>query len=256
MHFKETCIIFVKLFKIKKMEDISKITVKHFLNTTLASKVGGLIEIDSKGKEIKKDLYQLYVKITFMRKTTQIKSIVNNSFFTIEDAYNDYSELIKAETKMIEDLIENEYIRLKNNFTLKGIGDKCKKYSGDFKENIFDLYIWKDFNKAILKSRSKFMRLLLYRFKNIPAMTYYDAAIKLIGEIAELTKLKPKFINFEKIEEIMRTDEKLQELKVIEWKYGSAKEYMSHIALGNGISFKEVSEIVNIIDKEIEKIIK
>lgn len=72
---------------------MSKITVKHYLNTNLKSYViGG------------KDYYSIYLLVTAKRKTTKIKSIVFNEYYTI----NDFEEIFNSIESDDIEMIENE----------------------------------------------------------------------------------------------------------------------------------------------------
>jgi hypothetical protein len=235
------------------MKPISKITVKHFINDSLHWSGGVLGGYNAFGK-FDKDLkaYPIYVKITFLRKTTQIKSLINGDFYTIDKVKKEHSDQMEAEARMIEDVITKEYSLQGDLFSLKGISDKCSPYKGNFYDAFIESYLWKEFSNAILKTRSPFMRLLLQRFPNVPAIIHYDAATKLLGDIPAFEKLKSKFATFKDIETIFSKNGYLQGIQVFEWKFGKAKDLFGSYALKKGFSFRNVSEMVDIIDKQIE----
>ncbi len=237
------------------MKTLGKITVKHFLNTNISTKQFSPEFKTEDGKITKSvELYPLYVKITFMRKTTQMKSIVNENYANLDKANFSNIDLLNSECKMIKNIILNEYTKSENNFSLIGIADKCKVYHGNFLESVFNTYLWQDYNKAILKTRSKFMRLLLVRNPNIPSTTFYEAAIKLVGEKPELKKLKEKFENYQTIEKILKKEKRLNSIRTIEWKYGNEKENFVRLAIDSRFSYNEFTKLVDIIDTEINKI--
>ena len=73
---------------------MNKITVKHFLNTDL--KPGENQDLKYSDISHNSDLihysprppsYPLYIKITFMRKTTQLKSFIGNYFRSLDGSF-------------------------------------------------------------------------------------------------------------------------------------------------------------------------
>lgn len=233
------------------MNNLSKITVKHFLNTNLASS-SDFQETDKKLRRVDTP-YPLYVKITFMRKTTQMKSIVDDYFSSINEAFSKHGNLLNAEINLIENIIAKEYKSAKQAFVLKGIGDTCKKYYDINIEVLLNNYIWNDYLKIIKASRTQFMRLLLQRLPNIPSMVYYEAALKLIGKNDQLVKLKDKFEKTGMLENVRIDNKKLTDIRIIEWQYGKVKDNLRLYLLNKGNNQKLVSQLIKIIDDEIIK---
>lgn len=212
------------------MQKIGKINVRHFLNTNLAPS----LEINDI------PCYSLYVKVTFQRKSTEIKSIIGNSFFSIESAYDEYKELIDAEVNMIQSLVEDGYNKLGDKFSLRGISTICKSYHNKSVSDILDSYIFNEYNQIIIKLRSKFGRVLTFRIPRIKSSLYFEMALKLLENPIPIMHLKEKFDVVDIIEKA-----RISNVSIVEWKYGNIKNKV-----------KLPQEIISIIDNEIEKLIQ
>jgi len=242
------------------MKAISKITVKHFLNTALGSPQDIVGIYDEKGILQKfPPLHPLYIKIIFMRKTTQMKSIVGayKDYETIEEVYKDLGDQLTSEIRMIEDIITNEYKKLGDKFELKGIGNKCSKYQQDLNDLLFEQYLWLDFFKIISKTNSEYKRLLLNRAPKNPVITHYNAALKLLDNSEELLKLKEQFENYTIMEKcFIKKDNTKHQVSLFDWVYGKDRDGFSYTALKNGISFNKVTQLVGVIDTVISNHVK
>ncbi len=235
---------------------MGKITVKHFINKTLKEAKKDYIIMDEKGNHIDTTppFYPLYVKITFQRATTQLRSLINLDFTSVEEAvYYGCGDLMEMESIMINDIVVKEFKKLGSKFSLRGINEKCKPYSFRLDEFFSDALLIKAYNNVVIRSRSPYMRLLIWKSNKIPASVYYDAASKLLGEVPELFQLNEKFIIFGLFEKAI-SKSKIGKTQVIEWLYGDAKERFSQKALESGLSFNEVVKVVTAIDEQIKKI--
>jgi hypothetical protein len=229
------------------MVSISKITAKHFLNTLLAPKEA----VNGNSPDKPSPLYPLYVKITFMRKTTQMRSCIDDNYSTIEEAYKKEGDKMEAETRMIEDVIAREYKKLGDKFELRGIANKCEAYQRSLTELIFGQYLWLDFFNVVVRDNTEHKRMLLTRLPKTRAITYYHAALKLIENNEELQKLNDQFENYEIIERSLRVKRTEPYATVFDWVYGKQKEKFSYTALKDGISFNKTSQLVAIIEATI-----
>jgi len=242
------------------MKTISKITVKHFLNTTLGSSSGIVGFYNEKGEyEKSQPAYPLYVKIIFMRKTTQMKSSVGsfNEYETLEEAFKDLGDKLASEIRMIEDIITNEYKKFGNKFELKGIGNKCNKYQKDLNNLLFEQYLWQDFFKVLSRTNSEYKRLLLARVPKTPVIKHYHAALKLLENNEALLDLKEQFENYTIMEKCLTKNRKSRHcVSLFDWAYGKERDGFSYVALKNGISFNKVAQLVGIIDTIISNHIK
>lgn len=237
-----------------KSKEISKITVKHFVNESLKGDESSIVELDGNGNEIpSQPKYPLYVKVTFMRATTQLKSIVWDDYTSVDEAHQKQSVLMEIEKQIIRDVITKEYFRVGDMFSLKGLSEKCKPYTSKLFEYFSGKLVVNDFVKAILKSRSPFMRMLTYRWPNLSFTIYYEAALKLIGEIPELTLLKERVHVLELYEKSIRSRE-IRNIKVYEWVYGDAKERISRSALDAKLSFNNMLQLIEAIDTQLKEI--
>jgi len=237
-----------------KSNKISKITVKHFLNESLKGDESRILEFDDDGQEIPASpRYPLYVKITFMRATTQMKSMIKDNFASMDEAILAHNNYMEIEKGIIKDVITKDYLKHGDKFSLKGISDKCRNYHA----NLFDLFSQKwvvnDYVKIILKSRSPFMRMLTYRWPNLSLTIYYEAALKLIGEIPELVALKDNVRIVELYEKTIHSGE-VSDTKVFEWIYGNAKEFISRAALDAKLSFNDMLKLIEVIESQLKEI--
>ncbi|NVO11642.1 MAG: hypothetical protein HXX16_16895 [Bacteroidales bacterium] len=231
------------------MEKLGKITVKHFLNTALSDRGCAVSILDEKGNPCPlAPLYPLYVKITFMRKTTQQKSIINQDFATMEEAYSKYRAILSGEARMIEDVIRREYQNLNRKVELRGLARKCEVYRKELVELVFEGYLWGDFAREVLKSRTGYMRLLLQKFPRTPAMEHYNAALQLIGDRPGLLRMRERFESYAMIERCLP---QAMSASIFDWHYSDLKERFSLRALQKGYSFKQTSEVVALVDSII-----
>ena len=72
---------------------MSKITIKHFLNTNLKPYIIN-----------KQNYYTIYLLITANRKTTKLKSLVFDEYYT----ENDFEEIFNSDSRADRQMIENE----------------------------------------------------------------------------------------------------------------------------------------------------
>jgi len=233
--------------------NMGKITVKHFINKSLNKTASSAI-IKVNGKEIEyPPSYPLYIKITFMRMTTQIKSIVYGNFATTEDAFNKHSSLMKMESHLITDIITSEYRRAGDKFKLKGIAEKVKPYNNELYDFFPEKCFVNEYEKVILKSRSIYMRVLLSGFYKISPGNYFEAAMKLLDSPKELAELNTKLEIVKKFRKVIKRSAR-HEILLIDWVYGKGKEEFTQKALSAGMSFSEIVTLVAEIDKQIETI--
>jgi hypothetical protein len=233
------------------MLNISKITVKHFLNTALESREG-TGRYDEYGIEIEEaPTYPLYLKIIFMRKTTQMKSILPeyNAYRTMEEVQKEFGDKLVAELRMVEDVIRREYVKLGDKFELKGLAQKCNAYLQSLDRLIFCQYVWDDFFKVVARTDTPHKRLLLTLVPKTNLISHYHAALKLLDNKQELLEMEEQFKNYEIIEKCLGTRRDVRRPTLFDWAFGKYRDMFSYNALKNGISFNKVSELVGIIDR-------
>lgn len=238
-----------------RSKPLSKITVKHFININLKDSKAKYASFDDKGKyhDMTPPFHPLYVKITFQRATTQMKSLIGLDFTSVEEAEFKCGWLMDVESKMISDVIRREYEIHGDKFNLKGINEKCRPFSNRLYDYFAKSYLTFEFNKFILHSRSPYMRMLFLKENDSPGIVYYDAAIKLLGESQALLQFRDKFILFDQFENVIKKG-KIAHIKVIQWVYDDAREQFSQAALSCGLTFKQVVNIVTAIDEQVMKI--
>jgi hypothetical protein len=244
---------------------MNKITVKHFLNTDLQP--GENKELKYTVMSHKSDLlfympgppsYPLYIKITYMRKTTQVRSFILNSFSSLDEAFNRYGELLQAEQRMIEYVVANEAKKDGIAFSLKGISDKNKIYNLHIANYIRDK-IAEQFNQFIKKTGSPFRKLLTIDLqRDIKPETYFLAAKKILGENSIPDDIAAKFVMLGQLNTIRI---QLPELfadyfkySICCWKFGKGKQYLEEGALRHGFTVKQVRRFIQFIDDELKAV--
>lgn len=235
------------------MEKISKITVKYFINTRVIPSdyiVGGLNEQGIYDETLIP--HPLYIKVTFQRNSTELRSIVHRDYCSLTEISRKDRDLMEIETKMIEETIRNEFKRLGDKFTIKGLRSKSEFYERDLIEFFSDTFLWSDYKAEVLKSKSEFARLLLTWNPQVKASTYYKAALKLLPEVAGITGLKDKFSMYEQIVNIFRKM-KDDTILIASWKFGKMKEKFVIIGLKAGLSFENIQKMTSTIDSVLEK---
>jgi hypothetical protein len=236
------------------MEKLSKITVKHFLNprvTPSAYILGGLNEEGVHDENLIP--HPLYVKVTFKRASTEIRSILRKEFCSLFEIKKEDRDKMELETRMIQDIISREYKKLGDKFSLKGIKKKSEYYEKDLIEYFTNEFLWNDYQNLIKKSRSEFSRLLLTRDPSVPASIYFKAALKLIPEDKRIEKFQGQFEVLEQINGIFRKMKGPETIIIASWKYGKSRDQFASIGLQMGLGFAKVQKLTNLIDTLIEK---
>jgi len=235
------------------MKDISKITVKHFLNLSLPTKsdiVGSYIN----GKLINEPTsYPLYVKITFQRKTTQIKSTIDKSFQNIEEAYRKHENEIKNEALLIESMISKSFKEKGESFTLAGIHKICKDYRTITMADVINDYVLNDFDTIIDSTGYEYAAIFQVRL-NIPSIEYYKLALLHFGKLPNLLQLQSKFELLDTFETLAKKHKfSITSIKLVDWKYGNSKHILFELTKRNKISQKVTNHFFEIIDTYIQK---
>lgn len=236
------------------METLSKITVKHFLNPRVIPSdyiLGGLNEEGVQDDNLIP--HPLYVKVTFKRNSTEIRSILRKDFYSLFEIKREDKDLMEVESRMIEDVISKDYKKLGDKFSLKGIKKRSEYYEKDLIEHFSNEFLWNDYQKLIVKSRSEFARLLLNRDPSVPISTYLKAAMMLIPEDKGLGKFQSQFDVLEQINSIFRKLKGHGLIIIASWKYGKTKDHFASIGLQMGLGFAKVQKLTALIDSVIEK---
>jgi hypothetical protein len=123
-----------------------KITVKPFLN-----------------KNISQDgeTFPLYFQITFQRKNTQIKSHFNKSYENLDEALKKEKESIKFEQEMFQRVVDFEYKRHGNEFSLKKLKDKYEAYLVPL-PTVISLRLRKRLMKVYVQTNSEFQSIIRF----------------------------------------------------------------------------------------------
>ncbi len=237
---------------------IGKITVKHFINIYERKKtiLFNSNDIDNSDPIETIKPFPLYVKITFMRVSTQMKSIWGLSNHSMDDYESYYFAYLELEKTMISDVIRREYIKNPDGFSLKGICDICKIYEISIKEFFINEYIKKYYDQTINSIDSEFKELLKWKNGNdIAPMTYFKAAKSLIKESSSIIKLENKFKIANDFYLIMAKQE-LANSKLIQWAYNSSNyiPMLKAKAKDAGISYDRTEKVINAINATIHEL--
>lgn len=242
-----------KITKNQKSRD-GKITVKHFINVNLKEAKAKYAHFDEEGKytDMTPPFHPLYVKITFQRATTQMKSLIGLDFTSVEEAQFHCRALLEMEEAMISDVIQREYKKSGNRFSLKGLGEKCKPYALPLEDFLAEELLINTYNKAIASTGSPYAPLLTWQPGTTSGLIYFSAAEKLLGKLPELNKLKDHFKMLALFEAICAKS-KLGSVKLVQWIYGDARDLFREKAEKAGFKAGEVFGLVNAIDDLIRK---
>jgi len=224
------------------MKDISKISVRHFLNKNLP------LILDNNEKA-----YPLYVKITFKRKSTEIKSSLN--LYVKESDRIDKIQDTFYEQCMITHFVTLGYEVLGDKFSLKGIANICRSYSGKRIADLLNTYVMNEFDEFFKQSNSEFNSIFIYRNNETCFYTYYQAAIILFPNNEKLLQMKHKFDIVRDIELFtIQGLGKLSEQRVVSWHFGLTKDLFSINAQSVNMPNDRISEIITVIENELLKL--
>lgn len=193
----------------------------------------------------------LYIKVIFKRNVTQIRSIVGEYFYTVKDAYEKYDEILNAELKMVEHYILTEYKKRGGKFKLAGVSSEFKNIHKIKIGNVFNHYLYKDFDKYLSESKNKYASLLQHGIGKVPAEIYFEGTMKLIGNDTALLRFRRRFEITSVLEKFVWRGNDLSDAYVIEWRFGDIKEKLSLYAIKKSISFDEIRTFINCVDKII-----
>jgi hypothetical protein len=226
-----------------------KITVTFFLNKNVRPDPYTHSPLLS-GKE----LYPLYIQVTYNRRNTQFRSTYHRSYSNIEEALlsKEEKDHRKYEESLIRKVVEYEVKHYGKNFSLKGFNDRYLNYSANI-INPIDKYFRDLIYNAIVKTDSEFLKILdPYNLEQVPFDIYYKAASKLINDLdKKLPSDFPEEMNI--VLEFLKWVESQDNLiELIDWLDHSAIE-----AFDSYLVKKEYEEIqINKIIAFINRIIK
>ncbi len=148
---------------INEMKKGKKITIKPFLNKNYPWKT---IKELSDGNSEEINLYPVYVQITFNRRNTQVKSLIDEYFSDLDEITGNSKTILEAELKTYQKIVELESEKMKDKFTLKGINNRLTEYIKPVYKPLGE-NVKADYYRIILKARSEFSIVLanVYDFK-------------------------------------------------------------------------------------------
>ncbi len=242
---------------------MGKITVKHIIvPSTLKADKGYSVEIireDGSTEELfssDKNFNRLYVKVSFNRKTTQFKSMVEDNVDTIEYAINKYGSILNSEKNLIIDLVEKGFNAQGDKFNLKGLYSKVREYNRPTYTDIL-LDRISDLEKILFRIDSPYKDLKIYAkdLNECDPLLLFDAYLKLFDNHNDIKRLYSDFNSLGKYYELMILRGHTSST-FIEWKYGEDKFKFIEVAKLAGLNLCQIREVITFIDNSINHIIK
>lgn len=248
---------------------MKKISVKHFLNTSLKSdKDRGRISLVTEDKEgnrlasedrKKVQKYPVYIKITYNRKTTQMKSEITEYFSAIEDVYTNYPGKISKEVSRMHNAITYEVEKHGEGFKLKGINQRINKYGKTITNLLYD-HLSEKFTKALEDSQSEFAGLLLpFTIFKADIGILNRAALRLIDNFDELsTSFKDEIKVYEVFTALFETKDTELNVAILDWIYADykaiAQEKFGKVMFNDTVLVKKGIDLIdNLVKKELKK---
>jgi len=230
------------------MEEISKISVKHFLNKNITR---------TSEKGTKK--YPVYVKVTFQRKSTEIKSFVFFTSMTEYEFKTTPQHKFNQEVEMIQYFVKKGFLEQGDSFTVKGISEICKEYNKRMIRDIFKNYVLNDFDIYLNTQITKdlFVPIVLLRHEHAPVTLYYMTALKLLTDKKGLMQFEDRF-EIVKLIDLIKIPGygHLSAIDFFNWQFGDVKPQFIHEAKTvYELEESTISKIISVIDNGIDQLV-
>ncbi len=230
------------------MKPQKKITIKPFLNQNLIPECS-----DSSGK----NLYPLYIQITYDRKNTQIRSKYGMYYETLNDP--GLFNLIAFESNILQKIIQFETSHSDSDYDLKGLKNKYTAYSTSVHYAVSE-YLKVKLKAAIKRTNNELMHVLKFDGHKSNFDNMYKASQLLFPNLEE--KITSEF---KKEIEAFHLMHKLHPIgsgeysfaALIDWKDNSFKsKFEASLNKELKQNKKQVSETLAIIDKIVAESLK
>lgn len=218
------------------MDKLKKISVKPFLNMNLIPECS-----DSAGK----DLYPLYLQITYNRKNTQIRSKYGMYYDSLD--HPEVKNILLFECPLIEKLVRCEINNTKREYGLAGLGGRYEVYATYIRIVIGD-YLKDKLQFELKRMNSPFYDILNFENKRKCFEDFYNASLLLFKDFDKKTSTEFKYeVN---LYEIYRDFEPINMgghnfPTIIDWVYGNYKKQFEQKL---GRVFKNNSQIVETVE--------
>src|SRR5690606_34567404 len=135
----------------------------------------------------------VYIKVTFQRKSTEIKSFIFYSSMTEYEFKTTPSAKFEQETAMIEFFVRKGYSVQGDEYSLKGIAEVCKEYLKMHIKDIYKLYVLNNFDTYLSEINEPFKYIILHRNEQVPTILYFMGALKLFSDKKGLMQFEEQF---------------------------------------------------------------
>jgi primosomal protein N' len=231
---------------------MKKINVKHIL--VLSKKDKNVLVYDENNDIVNfNDHFNLYVKVTYNRKTTQFKSFIEYSYYNMDEFLSNHRKMMNYEIKLVHSLMEKKIQSEGENTSPKGIGKTAKRYDQELLDIALDNTI-NNIKKVIHSTKSKFNGFYLFRESGGNYITLMiEAYIKLLDAPESLIRLLPEaklldlFADFIDAKEISD-----QSVHLLDWIYGDIKESFTSEMTRKGLSKIEIEHVIDLVDIELK----
>jgi len=228
------------------MTRTKKITVAFFLNKNVRPDPYTRSPLLS-GKE----LYPLYIQVTYNRRNTQFRSTYHKSYSNIKEIYSTKEEIDhrKYEESLIKRVIEYEVMSQGKNFNLKGLNDRYLNYSANI-FNPIDKYFRDLIYSAVEKTDSEFSKILdPYNLEQVSFFIYYKAASKLINDLDK--KLPSDFLEEMNmgLEFLKWVESQDNLIELIDWLDHSAINAFESYLIKKGVNANQIKTMISFINR-------
>ncbi len=224
------------------MDKLKKISVKPFLNMNLIPECS-----NSEGK----DLYPLYLQITYNRKNTQIRSKYGMYYESLNNPA--IRDIIFFECSLAEKLVRYEINNTKKEYSLAGLGGRYEVYATSIRIVIGD-YLKDKLQFELKKTNSPFYDILNFKNKRKYFEDFYNASLLLFKDFDKKTSTEFKYeVN---IYQIYRDFEPISMggynfPTIIDWVYGNYKQQFEQKLVRVLKNNSQIDKTIEFVDKLI-----
>ena len=227
-------------FSMKK--NLSKITIKFFLNKNLAPAV-----------KHGKSFYPLYVLVTYNRKSTQFKSKSEEYFEDIESLHTQRPDILEFEERILRKMVEYEVeLYGEDKFTVKGLSEKYPYYATSVFKTL-EKYFKEKLKYQIIATNDLLAFVLDLDRPHVSVAMLYSAAIRLFPgfDTRIPLELQKELQAYEQYQTLFALENLMYDFAVIiEWLNGEHKATLEEaFTKGYGNKPAELQRIIALLDK-------
>ena len=226
------------------MDKSKKISIKPFLNKKLIPECS-----DSDGK----DLYPLYLQITYNRKNTQIRSKYGMYYANLD--HPEVKNILLFECPLAEKFVRYEINNTKKEYSLAGFGGRYEVYATSIAIVIGD-YLKEKLKFELKRTNSPFYDILNFKNKRKPFEIFYNASLLLFEDLDK--KISKEFKQEISLYQLYKDFEpvilnKYNFSTIIDWIYGDYKQQFEHKLRRILKNNSKVDETIEFIDQLIKE---